>query len=216
MTSIVSILVFVLAAIGLFGFGLLLIMLGIVLKKPGQWVPGILVTFFSFVGGIIIFVFFIKGMVDSTRMNYADNYNYDRSYPYDDQAQQNDEKPIEAAPEETTTENIAGFIQDDDKSLIYIKVIPDVVLKDYGIKVEKIDTYLHLGKNKKQIPLKINFTTKCKGEMVLILFSSANEELGRSKVQVNQEGNTTFTMKFVFPMETNFLQTDHARLKISD
>jgi hypothetical protein len=50
----------------------------------------------------------------------------------------------------------------------------------------------------------------------LILYSSEDTELGISNVQINQEGNTTFTVRFVFDKTANFLQTNHAMLKTSD
>jgi len=226
MSSVFSILGLSITVIALIGFGLLLFILGLIQKKPGQWVPGIIVTFFSCIFGIFVFVYMIKSNVEShyNRMSDLDNNLRDYSSPYDqdnsnqnsDRYQRQQQPAQEVTPEETTEDQVSGFIQDADKSLIYIKITPEVALKDYGIKLEKIDTYFAKTKNKKIIPLVLNFTTKCKGDMVLLLFSSSNEELGRSKIEVNQQGNTSITMKFMFPDETNFLQATHASLKISD
>ncbi len=215
MSSIFSILGLSITALALIGFGLLLFILGLIQKKPGQWVPGIIVTFFSCIFGIFVFVYMIKSSADRNETSSTYENDNDRS-SLDNDTYQSEPQPTKITPEETTEDQVSGFIQDADKSLIYIKITPEVALKDYGIKLEKIDTYFAKTKNKKIIPLVLNFTTKCKGDMVLILFSSSNEELGRSKIEVNQQGNTSITMKFMFPDETNFLQATHASLKISD
>ncbi len=217
MTSIFPIILVSILALALISFGMILFILGLILKKPGQWLPGIIITVVSFLFGIFVFIYFVKNSID--RAKTETHFQYDG--PQDDGSQSNEsyqaqpETPAEIA-EPPTEEQVSGFIQDADKSLVFIKITPDVLLSDYGITLEKIDTYAKSMKNKKTISLLMHFTTKCKGDMVLILYSSDDEELGRSKIQVNQEGNTSFTMKFVFPDETDFLRANHAHLKISD
>ncbi len=217
MTIILAIILLSILALALISFGMILFILGLILKKPGQWLPGIIITVVSFLFGIFVFIYFVKNGIDSakSRTHYQFDYNQDDGSQNNDSYQAKPETPDEIA-ESPAEEQVSGFIQDADKSLVFVKITPDILLSDYGIKVEKIDTYAKSMKNKKTIALLMHFTTKCKGEMVLILYSTDDEELGRSKVQVNQEGNTSFTMKFVFPDETDFLRANQARLKISD
>ncbi len=201
--------------------GLVLFILGLILKKPGQWIPGIILTAVSLLLGIFgLGLFFSALDHNSYRSNDYSNYNYnDPYYENHDNNDQNNLSPEIAKPEsdnEETSSRASGFIQDADKSLIYIKIHPAADLYDMGIKVIKIDTYNGSGKDKKVIPLEINFANKFKGNLQLILYSSADEELGSSNVQINQEGNTTFTVKFVFDKTANFMQTDHAQLKTSN
>jgi hypothetical protein len=218
MTLISIALILLLITIIIGSLGLILFILGLILKKPGQWIPGIIFTVVSVILGIYSLIQF----GDSIRhTSFRSNYNFTYNYNDTENDDTNNETPT--APEDKTNatkdENnsrISGFIQDDDKSLIYIKLYPEAELYDLGLKITKIDTYNGSGKDKKVIPLEINFANKFKGNLQLILFSSDNEELGSSNVQINQDGNTTFTIKFVFNKTANFLKTDHARLKTSD
>jgi hypothetical protein len=197
--------------------GLVLFILGLILKKPGQWVPGIVLTVVALILGIYSLGIFFNSL-DHRSYSANDYSNYNYNDPYSDN-NDHTEKSLPNEESKTTFENssrISGHIQDDDHSLIYIKVYPSPELYDMGIKVTKIDTYNGSGKDKKVIPLEINFENKFKGNLQLILFSSEDVELISSNVQINQEGNTTFTVKFVFDKTANFLQTDHARLKTSD
>jgi hypothetical protein len=214
--SVPVILLFATLVIG--SAGLVLFILGLILKKPGQWVPGIILSVVSLILGIYsLGIFFSSFDHSSYRNNDYSNYNYND--PNSNNNDQNNLSPEIAKPEtetEASSSRVSGHIQDADHSLVYIKVFPAPELYDMGLKVIKIDTYNGSGKDKKVIPLEINFENKFKGNLQLILFSSADEELGSSNVQVNQNGSTTFTVKFVFDKTANFLQTDHARLKTSD
>ncbi len=217
MTTGISVaLTLIFIAIIIASLGLVFFILGLILKKPGQWVPGIIFTVVAFILGIYSLVL----LGDSARYNRYRSQDYS-SYNYNDQ---NDEYSDRATPvpddkaKESKREDgsrVSGFIQDDDKSLIYIKVFPAANLYDMGVKITKIDTYSNTSKKQKMIPLEINFASKFKGNLELVLLSSNEDELGSSSVQVNQDGNTTFTIKFVFDKTANFLQTDHARLKTS-
>ena len=197
--------------------GLVLFILGLILKKPGQWVPGIILTVVSFILGI----YSLSIYADNIRYNpNPSSYSYQNNNndPYPDNSDKDNQAPDSARADKNTDENsslVSGFVQDADKSLIHIKIRPAANLYDMGIKVTKIDTYNGSGKDKKVIPLELNFTNKFKGNLQLTLFSSDDEELGSSDVQINQDGNTTFVVKFVFDKKSNFLQTSYARLKTS-
>jgi hypothetical protein len=199
------------------GLGLLLLILGIIQKKAGQWIPGILVMVCSMVFCIAGFAYLIGKTADYNKcsnINYYDNYTNPDEY-------ENEEEPGDTAnygDDESISKGesyVTGFIRDADKSLIHIKVIPDPILKDMGISLVKIDTYSASGNKNKTIPLTIDFSKKFKGELQLLLYSSDNEEIGKSLVQVSQNENTAFTIKFLYDNETNFLKTEYARLKSS-
>ncbi len=198
--------------------GLVLLILGLILKKPGQWVPGIILTAVSLILGIFSMVFFISA-ADNNSYRHKDYSHYNYNDPYYDNNDEQNLSPEIARPEnnsEASSSRISGFIRDADNSLVYIKVFPAPELYDMGIKVIKIDTYNGSGEDKKVIALELNFENKFKGNLQLMLFSKSDEELGSSHIQVNQEGSDAFTVKFVFPKTANFLQTDYARLKTSD
>jgi len=208
---------FLISVILFAGLGLLLIILGIIQKKAGQWVPGILIMVCSMVFCIAGFAYLIGKTADYNKCN---NLNYYDDYTIPDEYE-NEQKPGDTAnygDDEYISDGesyVTGFIQDADKSLVHIKVIPDPILKDLGITIIKIDTYGASGNKNKTIPLTIDFSKKFKGELQLLLYSSDNEELGKSLVQVSQNENTAFTIKFLYDNETNFLKTEYARLKSS-
>lgn len=208
---------FILLCVIIIGLGLLLLILGIVQKKAGQWVPGILVTILAFVF-CVVGLFFLIGKTANLPRNTTINYYDDNDPSQRNYEEYNDNDTTSADDEFVSTgeEYITGFIQDTDKSLIHIKVMPDAILKDMGITVNKIDTYVAKGSNTKTIPLNITFSNKFKGELQLIIFSSDNEELGKSLVQINQSENSTYTVKFLYEKGTNFLRTEYARLKSID
>lgn len=218
MSSIVLWALFLISAVIITGLGLLLIILGIVQKKAGQWVPGILITTIAMIFGVAGFVYVI-GKTANTNNHNSSNY-YDYNNPPQDNRYNNEEADTTEnnndAVEAENDKYITGFIQDIDKSLIHIKIIPDPILKDLGININKIDTYVVNANAGKVIPLNITFSKKFKGTLQLLLFSSDNEEINRSFLQINQNENSTFTVKFLFDKETNFLKTSYARLKSSD
>ncbi len=203
---------YLLISVLLIGFGLLLIILGIVQKKAGQWVPGILITVFALVFCIAGLIYLIDKSAKNGNCDMSYNYEYSDT-PYDSYEEDTDTAKTSDETDNYNEGYISGFIQDDDKSLIHIKLIPDPVLEDLGITVIKIDTYAAGGN--KTIPLNIDFSKKFKGELQLILYSSDDEEIGKSLVQINQNENSAFTVKFLFDKNTNFLKTEYARLKSS-
>jgi len=213
-SSVAVVLLFI--ALIIASLGLVLFILGLILKKPGQWVPGIIFTAVSFIVGI--YSLFLLG--NSTYHSSYRSYDYS-TYNYNDPNTDNNDqaKPVPEDKSETKSEGdysrVSGFIMDDDNSLIYIKVFPAQDLYDLGLKITKIDAYSKSSRKQKMIPLEINFANKFKGNLQLVLYSSNEEELGSSNVQINQSGNSTFTVKFIFNKNANFLQTDHARLKTS-
>ena len=217
MSSTLLWVLFLISVLLVAGLGLLLIILGSIQKKAGQWVPGILVMVFSMVYCIAGFAYLIG---KSAETGTCRNINYYDDYTVPEESQ-NEEYPGDTAthePGEFISKGeayITGFIQDADKSLIHIKVIPDPILKDMGISLVKIDTYSASGNKNKTIPLTIDFSKKFKGELQLLLYSSDTEEIGKSLVQVSQDANSAFTIKFLYDNETNFLKTEYARLKSS-
>ncbi|HNW90484.1 MAG TPA: hypothetical protein PKN48_12530 [Bacteroidales bacterium] len=196
----------------LIGFGLLLLILGIVQKKAGQWVPGILITIFALVFCIAGLIYLIDKSANNGNCDMSYNYEYSDT-PYDRYEEDTDTAKTSDETDNYNEGYISGFIQDDDKSLVHIKLIPDPVLEDLGITAVKIDTYAAGGN--KTIPLNLDFSKKFKGELQLILYSSDDEEIGKSLVQINQNENSAFTVKFLFDKNTNFLKTEYARLKSS-
>ncbi|HPB26230.1 MAG TPA: hypothetical protein PLB59_10440 [Bacteroidales bacterium] len=204
---------FLLISVIIIGLGLLMLILGIIQKKTGQWVSGILITLFALVFCIIGLVWLVGKKINTACDNSKQSEYYDQ--PYDDDMEENYGDTVYHGDESMATDEnyISGFIQDDDKSLIHIRVIPHPLLEDLGIDIKKIDTYATTGK--KNIPLHIGFSKKFKGALELALYSSEGTELGKSLVEINQEENSAFTVNFSFSPETNFLKTEYARINSS-
>jgi len=204
---------FLLFSVIIIGLGLLMLILGIIQKKTGQWVSGILITLFALVF-CIAGLGWIIGKNVNTSCNKSNQLEYYES-PDDYDNEENFSDSVTSGKESMPTDenDITGFIQDEDHSLIHIKVIPNPVLEELGIEIKKIDTYA--GTGKKSIPLHISFSKKFKGALQLVLYSSDDAELGKSLVQINQEENSSFTVRFSFSPETNFLKTKYARINSS-
>lgn len=205
------------------GTGLTFLILGIIFKKPGQWITGIisLVAAFFF----LIFSFYLLGKFVSERQDPGNRYeNYkNQDYYYEDEYSENDNS-LNHSNEDIQNDNpsqeeisscISGFIRDYDNSLINIKVFPASDLYNIGITVVRVDFSKPAEKTRKLIPLEIRFTNKFKGTLQLYLFDKDENELGNSNVEINQQENTTFLVTFVFDKNTSFLKADHARLKTS-
>ena len=204
---------FILFSVIIIGLGLLMLILGIIQKKTGQWVSGILIMLFALVFCIVGLIWMAskitsKAVDNSKQLEYNDQ-------PYDDEMEENYGDTVYHGGESVSTDDnyITGFIQDDDQSLIHIRVIPHPLLEDLGIVIKKIDTYATKGK--KNIALHIDFSKKFKGALELSLYSSDGEALGKSLVEINQEENSAFTVNFSFSPETNFLKTAYARINSS-
>lgn len=192
--------------------GIVLIVLGIVHKKVAMWVPGAVMVLCAFIFCTAGFFLLLRNVTEKVAREKP-SWNADRYTPYDE-----DENTLSdtAYVEKEEEGCISGFIQDNDKSLVHIKIIPDPVLKELGVAIDGIDTYNISGNIGKKIALDIDFSRKFKGTLILILYSADNEETGRSYLQISQEKNSAFTVKFSFDNETNFLKTKYARLKSSD
>lgn len=213
----------------LFSAGLTLLILGLILKKPRQWISGIVICAVSLIGGIFWLVSLISKFPEKLINNNHYKFEYHYSYPDNSDVDDNDDYDADDKEDsisqkdktpqferEQNTKKITGFIQDSDKSLIFIRIYPDAVFDEYGIVVNKIDTYNTTDNTKKEIPLNITFNNKFKGQLQLILFTSDDTELARSYVEINQKENSTFTVKFAFDKSVNFLKINYARLKTSD
>jgi hypothetical protein len=197
--------------------GLVLIILGIAKKKKSMWISGTVIMLCIIIFCVAGFMIVLRKAILSAKYEtsyFIDNYAAPRDY--EDENSQSDTTYNSDDLRSEGDEYITGFIQDADKSLVHIKVIPDAILKDLGITINKIDTYSATGSKNKTISLNIDFSKKFKGELQLLLYSSDSEEIGKSLVQISQNENSAFTVNFLYDNETNFLKTEYARLKSSD
>jgi hypothetical protein len=199
---------------------IVLFVLGLIFKKPSQWIPGLIMGIISIIGGIAAFFYLVFSIADRGDFNNPyRNYSYDYNYNYDYNDNENNTGDTTTVDEqffsaENTDEQITGFIKDKDNSLINICVIPDPVMKQYGIDLIKIN-YNGVDKSRKVIPVEMSFADAFKGQLNMTLISDDNSVLGSSSVTISQSGNNTFVVKFIFQNETDFLQARIARIYTS-
>lgn len=205
---IIGILIVLIATVGV-----ILLMLGIILKKRWQLLTGIftlIATFILMIGSLVFFA--------SQNKNSEDISEYDENSLATLEKSLSESQPsTENISSESASSCISGHIKDADNSLTYIRIYPNESLLNNGIKVKEIETYYKTTSNKgKPVTLQISFDREVHEKIKMILFSDKNIEIGSSTVQVDQTGANDMNITFYFDNTAPFEIADHATLDFSN
>jgi hypothetical protein len=173
-----------------------------------MWIPGLTVFVIAFIIGISGMFFSFKNLITNiTHLKekpkihgYLDSINNVFS---------NTKFDINSPVDSTFSEQVSGFVNDTDKSLIYIKVFPKKDLFARGLTVEKVNKGKTPGKS---VSLIVNYHKEFKGKIKLTAFDFEKKELGSSISKVNQIQDELMNINFTFPDNTKFSSIDYCTL----
>jgi hypothetical protein len=162
--------------------GIILFLLGLLHKKPGQWITGVSLILIAIL--IVVYAFarvinkttHVINKISSWETRYLQNIKDTAVYVNDDKTHY-----------DTTWENnkmkvklykgkdVAGFIKGIDNKLTLIRIRIDKQLKSKGIDVDKIEEYPLKCPKVNLIPLKLSFSENFKGKITLTAFDGKKE-----------------------------------------
>lgn len=193
--------------------GVVLLMLGIILKKRWQLFTGIGTLIASFILMIVTIVLFASANTN----NYDISESEDFSSPALEEALSDSNSQTKNEEIEIFESCISGHIKDADNSLTYIRIYPDKSLLNNGVQVLEIKTYYKSANTKgKSITLNISFEKEFHKTIKFSLFSDKNIEIGSAIAIVDQNGGNDMNITFNFDSEVPFEIADHATLALAE
>jgi hypothetical protein len=189
----------------LVGFaGLIFIIIGIVKKKPGQWIPGIALTVIA----TLLIVYAFARVINRTS-NVIDRFSrWEKKYSNKLEQILPDTTIEEKTHYDTVYENnkmkvrlykgndIAGFINGTDNKLTLIKIKLSKALKSKGVSIDKIEEYSLKRPVKNLIPLRLCFSKDFKSKITLTAYGQGKNEISSSTISCSalkgEEKNVVF------------------------
>ncbi|MGD0710154.1 MAG: hypothetical protein ABR968_03160 [Bacteroidales bacterium] len=192
--------------------GLTLLIIGLIQNKSKLWVPGLTVFVIAFIIGIIGAIFSFRNLIVNiahntekfkNHINHYHNSNIFSDTTYD----------MNTPVDSTFSEQVSGFVNDTDNSLIYIKVFPKKELSAKGLIVKKVNKD-NIGS--KVISLMLSFHKDFNINIKLTAFDYKKKKLGSSQIKVNRKEGEISSMNFSFPDDVNLSLTDYCTLTEAD
>jgi hypothetical protein len=189
--------------------GIVLLILGLIFRKPKLWIPG------SIIMGLLLITIPLVIVVSLSKLDEPKDYGLNDYNEYEQQY-------ATPEPEESTTAGsdsismlydvpVSGYVEDTDKSMVYLTVYPDKFLKKAGISLINVGK-ASMGKDQQGIALELFFKNKFNGKMVLQWFDSGNVELGNDMLKVSQESGQNVTLEFRISRDVPYTEINHFTL----
>jgi len=188
--------------------GLTLLIIGLIQNKLKLWMPGLIVFVIAFIVGMTSTIFGFKNLITTISHNTGKH----RIHGYLDSINNvfsNTKFDINSPVDSTFSEQVSGFVNDTDKSLIYIKVFPKKDLVNSGLTVEKVNKGKTPGKS---ISLILDFHKEFIGNIKLTAFDYVKRELGSSIFKANKKEDEISNINFTFPDNIKFSSIDYCTL----
>lgn len=199
---------FVIIAILLGISGILFLVLGLISSQPKKWIPGLIAFLLAIFIGIFSIVSSIQNIAEKVRRfnNYTSSHHWQNTFNADSLFEQ--QRPVDTA----FTEPVSGFIEDEENSLVYIRIYPHHNLSD-KLTIQKFNKG-KAEKNKLAIEILLDFETKFSGKLNLSIYSNNKVLLGESLINIT--GNPGFQSKINFPFSTDvkFSEANYGTLTI--
>jgi hypothetical protein len=188
--------------------GLTLLIIGLIQNKQKLWIPGLAAFVIAFIIGVVGALFSFRNFMENITHN-ADRFVNHRVHG-----------PLHAIFSDTTydlnnpvdttfAEQISGFVNDTDNSLIFIKVFPKKELLSKGLIIEKVNKGDISGK---AISLMLSFHKDFTGNIKLTAFDYEKKELGSSNIKADKKTGEISRANFSFPNNVNLSLTDYCTL----
>jgi hypothetical protein len=199
--------------------GLILFILGLVHKRPGQWISGAVITLAS----LIIVIFSIVTMINKSintiniystwekkhhsNSDFIDNNN-SNEYSYSDSIE-NERNGKEIENEDI---GVSGFIKgfDNKLTLIHIKVNKQLELN--GVSIDKIEDYTPQTIKKNEIPISLIFLNDFKSKLILTAYNAANIEVSECSISFFAKKGEKKRVEFQFDKDVMFSDINYCIL----
>jgi hypothetical protein len=199
--------------------GIILFILGLVNKKPGQWITGaaiifasLIIVIFSIVALINISINSINNFSTSEKKQLAKPDYYDGNnsnvYSYTDSLE-NDRNVKEIKNED---KGVSGFIKGIDNKLTLIHVKINKQLELSGVSIDKIEDYTPQTIKKNEIAVKINFLNDFNGKLILKAYNAANIEISDCIFSCFAKKGESKSAEFQFDKEVMFSEINYCIL----
>ena len=188
--------------------GLTLLIIGLVQNKLKLWMPGLIVFVIALIIGISGTIYSLKNIVTNISHNIEKIKNQKHNDPFHyifSDSTFDFNNPLDS----TFSVAVSGFVNDTDKSLIYIRVYSQKELINKGVTVEKVNKGKTPGKS---ISLILNFHKEFTGNIKLTAFDYEKKELGSCISKMNKNEDEAGNINFVFPHNTKFSSIDYCTL----
>lgn len=199
---------FVILAIVIGVAGIVLLIVGLVFSQKKKWIPGLAAFVVSIIIGILGIVFSFKNVINRIEQNkssfYSNNWqntvNADSLFQFD--------SPVDSS----YMEAVSGFIEDNNKSLIYTKVFPHKALDVAGISLLGIEKGKVVQNNSVAVKITIDCKKTFSGQLVLAFFEQDKKFIAEQKMPLNIEPSANIGINFQFDKSINFSKADYATL----
>ncbi len=197
--------------------GLIMLLLGLINKKPGLWITGSVITLIAIIIIIISIYSIVTKSVNyfnkhNTHYNkYYINDNNNRTYKYTDSL--TEEKIASEIKEDKGT---SGFIKGIDKKLTLIYVKTNKQIESKGVSIEKIEDYNQNTIKNNEIPLKLFFLDDFTGKIFLIAYDNRNIELASSIISCSAKKGDKKVIEFNFEKSIVLSDINHCVLYESE
>jgi hypothetical protein len=190
----------------IFVAGIALLIFGLIFKKKGLWIPGIIVSAMTLLTGIIMLIIFFVGFNRSSSLVDNPEYYPDNEY-YNNQ---DDGEYEEIAPTDTNvyisekTDSIlklnfglpiSSYLKDNNDNSYLIKLYPDKFMSQRGIRLLSF-TKTAPDATQNGIGIKIIFQKNFKGKFMLEIFGDDDYEISNNVMEVNQEAGKSIDLEF--------------------
>jgi len=200
--------------------GLIFFTLGLIHKKPGQWITGIVLTVIALIILIYSIISLINKSVNFISKISTDEFKY--SYNHHDRNSEGNtyydslEKSKQITEENSDDKGVSGFIKgiDNKLTLIHVKINSQLELK--GIVINVIADYTPQSIKKNGIPLKLNFSEDFKGKIKLTVYSNNNNEISSSAINCSAKKGDKQSVEFDFDKTIGLSDISYCMLSESD
>lgn len=181
--------------------GIIFFILGLINKKPGQWVTGIALSLAAF----ILIVYSIFGIVNASvnlvkrisknefKHSYYNNCNTENSKCNDSLGRNTTE--MDNSSED---KGVSGFIKGNDNKLTLIHVKIDEQLKSKGVSIDKIENYSPESIKRNGIPIKLAFIETFKGKIILTAYDADNNQISTCSINCFAQKGDNKSFEFDF------------------
>jgi hypothetical protein len=193
--------------------GIIFLLLGFIHKKPGQWIPGIVLSSFAVLMVILTFVIIVRNATRAIDKNINWHQQYSNKNYYDDNYNNAPEQYDELKQDiNSVTKEITGFIKGSDNKLTLITVKTDALLLIKGVAADKIETYTSASLKKNGIPIVIYFSEDFKGGLTLNAYNESNDLISSTSIDCSGKKEDSMSIEFDFEKSINFSSIKYCTL----
>jgi hypothetical protein len=199
--------------------GIILFILGLVHKRPIQWITGAVIIFASLIIVVSSIVTIINKSINTinkfnnlekkhhSNPDYCDGNN-SNEYSY----AVNTEKERNVKEIKSEDKGVSGFIKGIDNKLTLIHVKNNKQSELNGISIDKIEDYTPQTIKRNEISLTLNFLNDFNGKLILTAYNTENIEVSESSISCLSQKGENKRVEFQFDKDVKFSEINYCIL----